>query len=160
MKGYMGLLNLSYGNHKTIFLSDFDLKAIDFSLINRQLKNADTHILSLQLDNNLDLLRERLRKQSVDLENDYLSIHALTSTHEGFQMARSLFEESQKGDFTRIELPTKDMGFSPERAETLLKTVASADYQEQDAISSFFFHMLEKQVPYEIRIKRPIRTNY
>jgi hypothetical protein len=151
--GYRDLFNLDAPQHCTVFLTDFLLPSPDVLRIRANLAGAPTRIFFLTTDSGPEYLRSVLTAARVDLCADYVSVQAMTSTEQGLQVANSFFTGLAEGDFARLELPWRELGFLPSHASYLLDVVMRGHYQEQDAICDQFFSLLSLHLPYEVVVE-------
>lgn len=151
--GFSGLLNLSAVRHRTVFLSDFPLPGTDIARIKASLAGAPTRVFFLRLDAGPERLWSELARAGVDPARDYISVQVLTSTHQGFDVARDFFAGVRLGDFARVELPCRELNFSAAHAGHLLDVISRADYAEQDRLADLFFALLGICVPYEVSVR-------
>lgn len=152
-RGFAGLLNLGEAHHHTVFAADFALTAQQQEELRRRLSSLPTQVHFLTLGTSPEQLLANLRQTGIPLDQAYVSMQVLTSSHTGFDVSRAVFKSIRRGDYTRLELPCQELGFSPRHADALLKVVSEADYQEQDTLSELFFSLLEKQSPYRIEVQ-------
>jgi hypothetical protein len=154
-RGYAGLLNLGAERHHTVFVVDFELPDETRARLREHLAPLPTKVHFLSLGENPGALLAEAERAGVDLGRDYVSVHTLSSGHSGFDASQAFFRRIRRGDFTRLELPCREMGFEPGQANTLLGVVERADYIEQDTLSDVFFSMLEGRSPYRVEVETP-----
>jgi hypothetical protein len=154
-RGFRGLLNLREDRHATVFLADFDLPDTDVAGIRADLDGAHTRPLFVRLGDRARPLDAALAEAGIDPARDYVSVQALTCTEAGLVAANELFDSIARGDFARVELPPRELGFRPEQATLLLGVVMRADYGEQERIAGLFFGLLGRRTPYDVIVRTP-----
>jgi hypothetical protein len=151
--GYSTLLNLERQRHWTIFLSDFDLSAVETRRLRRHLETVATKPQFIRIDRGVDEVIQKLRGAGVDLRNDYLSMQALVVHHRHLRLLHHLFDTIPHRDLARVDLPLAECGFRRSFATHLLDVVMRADYREQEAIANRFFSLLSRQNPYQVTVE-------
>lgn len=150
--GYAGLLNLAEDHHVTVFLSDFPLPGPTRRRLVSACAGLSTNVHFCRL-NNIFASRAELTASGVDPSRNYLSLHVISHTEAGLEVANELFSSLPRGDLARLELPWTAAGFSLARTEALLKVVREADYGEQSLVAHRFFSLLEESIPYKVVVR-------
>ena len=149
MSGLAGLLNLGAPRHWTVFVSDFTLPDADVRRLRRETESAATRVLFAGVDR----LEQQLKNAAIDVANDYVSLHLVSSKFASISRVRELFMSMPNADMTRVDLPFAGVRFRRAFATHALDVVLNADYEEQDRFARRFFHHLEQHVPYKVVIQ-------
>jgi len=148
-----GLLNLGERNHHVAVVTDFELPASALSAIREAIGGAPTHLHFVSVAESADELIGRLVADGIVPERDYVSLLAVISRHQSFDVLRNAQVGLPRGDLARLELPSLEMGFSPGHAVAMLNVVLASDFRQQERASAFFYELLGLCQPYSVVVE-------
>jgi hypothetical protein len=147
------LLNLSETPHSTVVIADFTLDGILRQRLLEEARSIPTRLVIVEDWPSTASLDAAIRAYGVDPQRDYVSLLVLSRFHASFRAARKFFDTVPRGDFSRLELPPEELGFTPARATWLLGVALDARFDQQDELADRFFGLLEEHTPYQVEIR-------